>query len=787
MTLTRTRRSTVLALVPLLALSAAAAAAQEGPLPVPVRGIPAVLPEHSAAGFDLSVQNVMRGELLVGRSPTEVRWSTDSRHVFFRWRDPESRDTTTSIYRLPAGGGDPQRLSDAEALRTAPAPQGSWSADGRRRAFERGGDIHVEDVRGRSWRVTETPARERQPHLSPDGATVYFLSGNNVHAVALDGGPLRQLTDLRLEDRPRTPEREGHAGFLEEQQREILGAVRDRVREREHREAVDSARLTVRPTYLGKNVNLVSAEVSPSGRYVLIAVSDRAEGTQTMVPNFVTESGYTEPQVVRTKVGDAQPGQRAGVLDVESGEVRWLTPPVEERRISMMPVGWSPRGDRALVIGLATDYKDRWIFAADPDASLTTLDHLRDEAWVGGPGLFSVGWLPGGDRAYFVSERSGWAHLYTVPAAGGEATPLTSGAWEVRSVQLSRDGSTFHLTTSEVHPGEQHLYAISTRGGERRLLTRMEGWNDAIVSPDGRWVANLRSLPNQPPELYLGRAGAGGEPRRVTVSTTAEFRRGPWIQPEILTIPARDGARVYARIYRPADLGARPNGAAVIFVHGAGYLQNAHRGWSSYYREYMFHHVLAQRGYTVLDVDYRASAGYGRDVRTGIYRHMGGKDLSDQVDAAAYLVQQEGVDPARVGIYGGSYGGFITLMALFTEPEVFHAGAALRSVTDWAHYNHPYTSRILNQPQDDEEAYRRSSPIYFAEGFRGHLLITHGMVDTNVHFQDVVRLAQRLIELGKTNWELAVYPVEDHAFVRPDSWTDQYRRILELFEETLRD
>jgi dipeptidyl aminopeptidase/acylaminoacyl peptidase len=199
----------------------------------------------------------------------------------------------------------------------------------------------------------------------------------------------------------------------------------------------------------------------------------------------------------------------------------------------------------------------------------------------------------------------------------------------------------------------------------------------------------------------------------------------------------------------------------------------------------MFNHFLAANGYTVLDVDYRGSAGYGRDWRTGIYRWMGGKDLSDQVDGVSYLVNNEGVDPSRVGLYGGSYGGFITLMALFTEPDVFTSGAALRSVTDWAHYNHGYTSRILNLPHEDEEAYEKSSPIYFAEGFKGHLLIAHGMVDTNVHFSDVVRLAQRLIELGKENWEMAVYPVESHGFVEPTSWTDEYRRIFELFESTI--
>jgi dipeptidyl aminopeptidase/acylaminoacyl peptidase len=199
----------------------------------------------------------------------------------------------------------------------------------------------------------------------------------------------------------------------------------------------------------------------------------------------------------------------------------------------------------------------------------------------------------------------------------------------------------------------------------------------------------------------------------------------------------------------------------------------------------MFHHLLASRGYVVLDIDYRASAGYGRDWRTAIYRWMGGRDLQDQVDGSRWLQRTYGIDPERIGIYGGSYGGFMTLMALFNAPREFGAGAALRSVTDWAHYNHGYTARILNQPQQDTLAYRRSSPIFFAEGLEDPLLMAHGMVDVNVHFQDIVRLTQRFIELGKTGWELAVYPVEDHGFVRPSSWADEYRRIFELFERTL--
>ena len=275
----------------------------------------------------------------------------------------------------------------------------------------------------------------------------------------------------------------------------------------------------------------------------------------------------------------------------------------------------------------------------------------------------------------------------------------------------------------------------------------------------------------------------------MTTTPTEEWRSFKWIEPKVITYKARDGVDVYARLFTPEMIGAKrdPAAPAVVFVHGAGYLQNAHKYWSSYYREYMFHNLLASRGYVVLDPDYRASAGYGRDWRTAIYRHMGGKDLDDVVDGAKFLVATQKVNPKRIGVYGGSYGGFITLMAMFTTPDVFAAGAALRPVTDWAHYNHGYTSNILNVPQTDAEAYRKSSPIYFAEGLKGALLICHGMVDTNVLFQDSVRLVQRLIELRKENWSVAPFPVENHGFEEETSWADEYKRILKLFEDNLED
>jgi dipeptidyl aminopeptidase/acylaminoacyl peptidase len=413
------------------------------------------------------------------------------------------------------------------------------------------------------------------------------------------------------------------------------------------------------------------------------------------------------------------------------------------------------------------------------------LDHIKDDAWVRDGGM---GWLPDNRRVWFLAEHDGWMHLYTVDATAGGRQQLTSGKFEIDGVEVSPDGRTFYLRSNEAHPGERHLYSMSVDGGPRTKITSQTGSHQGAIAPDNTAFGLVSSSANQPPEVFVMPNRAGAAATRLTTSTSAEWRNHGWVEPQLVTYRARDGAEVYARLYTPEMVGAKrdPKAPAVIFVHGAGYLQNAHKYWSSYYREYMFHHLLASRGYVVLDPDYRASAGYGRDWRTAIYRWMGGHDLNDVVDGAGYLVKAQKVNAKRIGVYGGSYGGFITLMALFTSPDTFAAGAALRPVTDWAHYNHQYTSNILNEPQADADAYRKSSPIYFAEGLKAPLLIAHGMVDVNVHFQDSVRLAQRLIELRKADWELAVYPVEDHGFVEATSWADEYKRILKLFETHLK-
>jgi dipeptidyl aminopeptidase/acylaminoacyl peptidase len=489
------------------------------------------------------------------------------------------------------------------------------------------------------------------------------------------------------------------------------------------------------------------------------------------------QSQQTGQQQQSGQQGAQQPPPRAQTERAAEAQQR-------DREVQLFQLQWSDDGKRAAMLARSADNKDRWVMLLDPETGKTrVVTQIHDDAWTDGPGAFTLGWLPDNRSVYFISERDGYAHLYSVSVEGGEPRQLTSGRFEVSDVKLSNDKTKFYFTSSEGGPFERHLYSMSTAGGARTRLTTMAGNNAAELSPDESALAIVHSYSNKPWELYVAPIATGSRPQQITTSPVPEFSSYNWIDPPIVNFKARDGATVYARIYKPANW--QRGGPAVLFVHGAGYLQNVHKWWSNYYREYMFHHLLVERGFIVLDIDYRGSAGYGRDWRAGIYRHMGGKDLTDHVDGVKYLVSEHGVDPRRVGIYGGSYGGFITFMAMFTTPDVFAAGAALRPVADWAHYNHPYTSNILNLPQSDQEAYRRSSPIYHVEGLKGALLICHGMVDVNVHFQDTVRLVQRLIELRKENWELAVYPVEDHAFERETSWADEYKRVLKLFSEHL--
>jgi dipeptidyl aminopeptidase/acylaminoacyl peptidase len=766
------------------------------PLLAAIAGIPlAPLPALAQNAFDWSIATIMRGPEHFGREPQNVAFTHDGQWIYFQWAPAGAPwNAPTKPYRVRAAAGSaPEAVTDAHmdsvAVRLATGPR---TRDGRLMAVAARGDLYLVTMKtGAMRRLTQTVANESDPRFSADERHLLFSRDGNAWAFEIATGTVQQLTDVRTGPAPRDSTRAtGMRGALERQQRELFEVIRDRlttdsIRKME-REAAAARGLPA--TYLPAGERLASLSVSPNLRTAVLLTASNPPGQPRIaqVPTYVTANGFTEEIPTRTKVGDGNARFRAYRLVLATGRLQplWVINGDSTRAASQVRmVGWADDGSAALLAGFTPDFKWRYLSTLGDSGGVRVVEALNDTAWVGGPCGGCMGWLPNG-RVWFASEASGYAHLYSANRDGSERSTLTSGSWEVERAELLPDRRTFLLHTSEESPFVRHAYRMAVSGGPRTKITRDHGGHTITMSPDGARFADVYSASNLPPELYVANTSRG-DLARLTTSTSDAFRARSWLKPRIVRIPASDGVQVPARIYTPQEMGAQPNGAAVIFVHGAGYLHNVHDFWSSYSREYAFNQFLASKGYVVLDVDYRASAGYGRDWRTAIYRWMGGRDLQDHVDASRYLNAQFGIDPERVGIYGGSYGGFMTLMALFTAPKSFGAGAALRSVTDWAHYNHGYTGGILNLPQDDTLSYRRSSPMFFADGLEDPLLMAHGMVDTNVHFQDIVRLSQKLIELGKTDWELAVYPVEDHGFVRPDSWTDEYRRIFELFERSI--
>lgn len=766
----------------------------------------------------LSIREIMTGEDFVGYLPEQIYWSDDSRHIYFTWNPAE--DTLRSLYRTDTKASDPEKLTIDELKSLCPRDY-RFNKNKTLSVYEKDGDLFLHDLRtGTTIQITHTIERESDPQFTQDELLILYKRGHNIFSWAIDGGSIRQLTNFREgkkpdQDKPKSEQEK----WFERDQMELFGILRKEKQLKELNEKRSNLLKPDRPLaiYTGSK-NIISLEAGPQGRFFFYTLMQQpSDNNATKVPEFVTETGYLNQLNARSKVGspqstfeswiydrkvdttyrivvDSLPGIKDKPLflqDYIHPDSTWNLEYDRPREVNITAPVFSDEGLLAVAVVRSQDNKDRWILLLDMETgSWEILDRQRDEAWIGGPGIsnynFSignVGWLVDGQKVWFQSEETGYAHLYVVDINTKEIMALTHGDYEVQDVILSHDKTTFYITTNEIHPGEKNFYQMNVDGSNKERITEEAGAHEVLMSPDEEYLAIRYSTSNQPWELYMMKNKPGARMKQVTESTTNRFKDYSWSTPEIIQFEARDSAMVYARLYQPEE--DVKNGAAVIFVHGAGYLQNAHKWWSSYYREYMFHNFLTDRGYTVLDIDYRGSAGYGRDWRTGIYRHMGGKDLTDQVDGARYLVNNYGIDRARIGIYGGSYGGFITLMALFLEPETFACGAALRSVTDWAHYNHAYTSNILNTPVEDSIAYRRSSPIYHAEGLDDPLVMLHGMVDTNVQFQDVVRLSQRLIELGKENWELAVFPIEGHGFDEAFSWADEYRRIHELFQEYL--
>lgn len=745
----------------------------------------------------LSWREAANDDRWLGVGVGSLRWAPDASAVYFRWNlNPKVEDVPGADpwFRMDRTGRNAQ-IVPADQAHLIPPPALSWSLDGRRATWVTSGRVYLYDAsrsgpeQVRAILNQERPARNAE--ISRNGGVVYFMVGEDLYVYEVAGGELRQLTRKYTVT---TSNETRAAASLRQRQTEIVDQIRIERMQREAAEAQSQAAgvETPQPIPTPAGFTLSREQLSPDGRFVtFLARKESAQLPRARLLDFLTESGTAEVIEAGPRVGEQTIETRLGIVRLDPRtaaartRVRWVELAAARGRqpLYFLP-SWSLDGKRAVIQVISGDHKDQWIAELDLETGSTrTLAHDHDDAFLGGPPIQCdrfrpslLEWLPDGQIA-FASERTGWSHLYLI-GRDDSIRPMTAGEWEVREAVLSRDRSTWLLATSREHPCEDHLYLMPAAGGRLVRLTTRSGRNSGLLSPDGRRLAVIASDSVHLPDLFLQDAQPNTESLQVTISGTDAFFSHPLTAPEVVNFPHLDGGPVWAALYKPQ----RPNRAALIHVHGGGDRQFSHRGWSVY--GYASHlgliNYFVGQGYTVLDLDYRGSSGFGRAYRTDIYRTVGMKDVDSAVAAVEFLVGKQGIDRTRVGTYGLSYGGSLTLMALCRYPGVFAAGVAFAGASDYAQTTHAWTVRVLNLPESDPEAYRVSSPIQHLESLRDPLLVMHGLRDNNVLFQHTALLVQRLIELEKT-FDVMFYPAEGHGISTEKGRLDYLRRVEAFF------
>jgi len=781
----------------------------------------------------LTLAQIMADPDWIGPPVEDAYWSVDGRSVYFKLKRKGSE--LHDLYRVDASGGTPMKLDDAQLADADGVAVFDRAHD--RAAFLRHGDVFVRDLPGGTTRqITRSDASRGELQFSPDGRLLSWHEGDDWMVCDLAAGTTGPAAALKAEKDPdaKKPDQ------LERLQLHLFSTLReikadkDAQKARERTLDEEDASRPAAPFYLGDGIKIDGSSLSPDARWMIVITSPKSheDGRRPTVTHYVDDSGYPEAEKARTYVGRNPPAAESLVLlDLRAHKQYPLATDdlpgihddplktLRDKRIAQLKkeghedeakaieapktravslgfiaageggkpaVVWSDDAGNAAIELIANDHKDRWIATVDfSDHKLVTENRLTDPAWINWT-FNELGWLHDSRTLWFESEASGWAQLYVKPQ-GGKARALTETGYEASMPVLSPDDKWFYVLSNKQAPYAYDIYRVPTAGGTMQQVTHYQGVACAecnqlfTLSPGGGKLAVLHSSAYIPPQLAVVN-GDGSNAHDLTDTRTPQYRAMHWIEPQFVQVPSSHGHfGIWAKYYESADYDSSHAHPAVLFVHGAGYLQDVTRGWSYYFREQMFNNLLAQEGYAVLDMDYRASAGYGRDWRDAIYRHMGHPELEDLLDGKARLVKNHAVDPKRVGIYGGSYGGFMTEMALLRAPGEFAAGAAQRPPSDWTSYNDDYTSAILNDPQIDPESYETSSPIEYAAALRDPLLINHGLLDNNVLPGDSIRLYQRFIELHKSNFWMSLYPMERHDFKHADDWYDEYRRIHDLF------
>jgi len=693
-----------------------------------------------------------------GTTPT-VRWLKDGNHYLII-NDTARRDVPR-WQKVNAATGASTPFFDVAKMQAAFAALPGVSADNARQLANRGNyDLNPAETAvlinwsndlfyyefgsDRAIRLTNTPDEEVGEGFSPDGRMVSFVRGNNLY-----------VEDLGMQRRERALTSDGSE--------KILNGRLDWVYQEE----------------LYGRGNFGAYWWSPDSTTIAFIRFD-----ESPVPEFTVVDHIPLYQKVEVtpypKAGAPNPMVKLGVVNAAGGEIRWVdTFKYQPADLLISRVTWSP--DSKKVVYQAQNREQTFLdvnYADARDGKSTNVIHETSKAWV------AINeqpiWLKDGSFIW-ASERDGWEHLYHYSSDGKLLRQITDGKWEVRSIEGVDEANGFiYFTAMEHSPIAPHAYRIKLDGTGLTRITTAEGSHRIDLSPASNYFVDVWTDLNTPSQIRLHDA-AGKLVRVIAENKVDALKQYKLGAPELLQVKTRDGFVMEAMMIKPPDFNPSKKYPVMSYTYGGPHAPQVKNGWGG--QTYMFHQLLAQKGYIIWVCDNRTASSKGLESTWPVYKNFGELELRDIEDGLTWLKSQPYIDETRIGIWGWSYGGFMTSYAL-THSQSFKIGISGGTVADWRDYDSIYTERYMQTPQNNPEGYKKSSPVHSAKNLHGKLLLIHGSIDDNVHMQNTMQFVYELQKAGK-QFQLMLYPKSRHGVTDPLLLKHMRQMMLDYIVENL--
>ena len=719
----------------------------------------------------LTVERIYSAPSLSGRPLRETMWSPDGKLLTYL----DDNAGEPEIWAVDAAAGQRHVLIDAQRLRDVLLPAASrgqqtglgrttpprylWAPGGQALLFISARELFWYDLKTKSAKKLLGEANGKassheaadidDAKISPDARWVSFLRDHDLWVVSAAGGEPRQLTRGGSDEL-----RNGELDWVYPEELDLATA---------YWWAPDSSRLA------------------------LLRLDERAVQKYPLVDALPYVAAVTEEHF--PEAGSPNPVARVGVVDVAGGDVRWMDTGGDPT-VLLARVAWLPDSRRLAIQRLNRVQNHLDLLLADvASGKCQTMLTEQDKYWINlsgdgfGPAASDdLHFFADGKRSLWPSERSGFRHLYLYDLAGKQIAQLTRGDWEVESVaKIDEQAQAVYFVSTQKSPIERQFYRVALSGGEPVELTHEHGTHGVSMAPDGKHFLDTYSTAMTPPQQRLYNAD-GSLVATLEENRVAELENYHLQPEEFFTVPGADGTPLEAAMIKPNRFDASRKYPVIVMVYGGPHVQEVRDGWGG--STFLWNEMMAEKGFVIFTLDNRGTAGRGHNFETPIYRHFGSVELADQLAGVKWLSKQPYIDSSRVGIWGWSFGGYMTCLAMLRAGDVFKAGFAGAPVTDWRRYDTIYTERYMGTPQENPEGYRDSSPVNFAAGLKGKLLVAHATGDDNVHFANSVALQEKFVEAQKYA-EFLIYADRGHGIGDSPARIHIFNRATQFFLENL--